>query len=282
MSGGLTARLRAPLQRPAEFGEVLAGAWSGLTSAELARRPVGTWPAAVGAAGDLFEVTGDLRRAHPIRGRSRSVGRVGAGLAEGDVVVDGQRRRRGGTGHGGRVDRRGEMPAPAGAAAHEARRGMTAASWSCAARWPGRAARECGGASCNRSSAGAHTGVGMIAGTVVVFGDGGLARPLVEARSIVALGNATIPTTLSIRVHLPAGLPHTHARALRRSATILQNWRATPPLWGTSRRYSKTNLGKGEILAWTGGKTLSMNELVSGDRGAWRSMRRCFARRSTR
>ena len=58
MSDGITARLRQPLQTRADLGAVLSGSWSGLTAAELARRPVvldGQGPVPLG---DLFEVTG--------------------------------------------------------------------------------------------------------------------------------------------------------------------------------------------------------------------------------
>ncbi len=249
MSGGLTARLRAPLQRPAEFGEVLAGAWSGLTSAELARRPVYVAGSGSVPLGDLFEVTGDPAGRIRFEGDLSSASRVGAGLAEGDVVVDGNVGDEVGLGMaGGSIDVRGNAGARAGAAAHEARRGMTGGELVVRGSVAGESgSRMRRGLLAIGGSAGAHTGVGMIAGTVVVFGDAGPSPGLWSKRgSIVALGSVDHPHHLSIRVHLPAGLPHTHARpaaeALRSAGRANATSRAptaataaTSPIWAREK-----------------------------------------------
>ena len=65
------------------------------------------------ALGDLFDVTGDPAGRIRFEGDLSSVGRVGAGLAEGDVVVDGNVGDEVGLGMAGGLDRRPwETPAP--------------------------------------------------------------------------------------------------------------------------------------------------------------------------
>jgi formylmethanofuran dehydrogenase subunit C len=98
---------------------------------------------------------------------------------------------------------------------------------------------------------GSHVGAGMIAGTIVAFGDVGPAAVLWSKRgSLVALAGVAIPSTY----RLACTYQPTHLRLL------LTRLRATYGLpvegrhtTGFYRRYSGdlADLGKGEILAWT-------------------------------
>ena len=88
MSDGLVASLRAPIRGRADFGAVLAGSWSALSPAELARRPVMVEGAAAIPLGDLFAVSGTASALIRFEGDLRRVDRLGAGLSEGTVVVE--------------------------------------------------------------------------------------------------------------------------------------------------------------------------------------------------
>jgi formylmethanofuran dehydrogenase subunit C len=253
VSAGLQARLRAPLARPADLGEVLAGAWSALSAADIARRPVFLSPGGTVPLGDLFEVTGSPAGRIRFEGDLSNAGRVGAGLAEGEVVVEGDVGREAGLGmSGGSIDVRGNAGLRAGAAAAEARRGMTGGELIVR----GSVAEEAGsrmrrGLMAVGGNAGAQAGVGMIAGTVVVLGDPGPSAGLWSKRgSIVALGTVAIPSTYRYAcTYRPIHLRLTLGRLRRRYELPIEEHH----LSGLFRRYSGdlADLGKGEILAWT-------------------------------
>ena len=98
---------------------------------------------------------------------------------------------------------------------------------------------------------GHHAGAGMIAGTLVAFGDLGAAAGLWSKRgSIVALAGVSIPSTYRYAcTYQPIHLRLTLARLrLRYDLPVGEHHQA-----GYYRRYSGdlADLGKGEILAWT-------------------------------
>ena len=253
MSGGLVAKLKEPLRQRADFSEVLAGSWAALSARELSDRRVHLERDGDARLGDLFALDGQAQ------GRIRFVGdldqadRLGAGLIEGEVVVEGGVGREAGLAQaGGRIDIGGDAGPRAGAAPLGFKRGMT------------------GGELIVRGSAGAeagagmrrgllvilHTaadraGLGMIAGTVVVFGPVGTDAGLWSKRgTVVALGRITPPPTYSYACTFQP----VHLRLL---LTRLRDSYGLPVrprhLNGFYRRYSgdMAELGKGEILAWT-------------------------------
>jgi formylmethanofuran dehydrogenase subunit C len=250
---GLVVALRAPLPDRADFAAVFAGRWAGLGAAELARRPVGLSGRGEVALGELATVSGEPDGTARLTGDFRQAVRVGAGLAEGRVTVEGDVGDEVGLGMaGGAIHVRGGAGDRAGAAAPEARRGMTGGELIVERGvGDGAGARMRRGLLAVGGGTGRHTGAGMIAGTVVALGDLGPAAGLWSKRgSIVALAGVTIPSTYRLAcTYQPAHL--------RLVLTRLQSAYGLPVegrhLTGFYRRYSGdlADLGKGEILAWT-------------------------------
>ena len=251
MSEGLIARLRAPLRGRADLSEILSTGWTSLKAAELARRPVrAEEPLTVG---ELFDVSGEPGGRIRFEGDLALADRVGAGLSEGEVIVEGSVGAEAGRGMtGGSLEIRGDAGPRAGAAAPEARRGMTGGELIVR----GSAGPEAGvlmrrGLVAITGGAGSHAGAGMIAGTVLVFGGIGAAVGLWSKRgSIVALGPVTVPSTYRYAcTYQPPHLRVTLMRLRTRYALPVEPRHLT----GLYRRYSGdlADLGKGEILAWT-------------------------------
>lgn len=252
MTDGLVARLRAPLAGDADFGDVLAGSWAALETRALTRRRVylaGTGPAELG---DLFDVTGSPGGRIRFSGDLSGANRLGAGLAEGEVVVDGNVGGDVGIGmSGGAIDVRGNAGPRAGGAAPEARRGMTGGELLVRGSvGPEAGARMRRGLLVVGGNAGTHAGAGTIAGTIVVFGDTGLSAGLWSKRgSIVALGTIAIPSTYTYAcTYRPTHLRLLLGRLKRRYGLAVQDRH----LAGAYRRFSGdlADLGKGEILEW--------------------------------
>jgi formylmethanofuran dehydrogenase subunit C len=249
---GLVARLTAPAE-PADFSAVLAGAWTALAPAELARRPVVVRGRGDLPLGDVCEVTGTPDGTIRFAGDLSRVTRLGAGLIEGAVLVDGAVGDEVGLGMaGGSIEVRGDAGARAGGAAPEARRGMTGGELVVRG-----SAGESAGALMRRGllaiggRVGHHAGAGMIAGTLVAFGDVGAAAGLWSKRgSIVALAGVTIPSTYRYAcTYQPIHLRLTLTRLRSRYGLPVGEHH----LSGGYRRYSGdlADLGKGEILVWT-------------------------------
>lgn len=253
MSDGIKARLRKPLQVRADLGAVLAGAWSALAAVDLARRPVLLDGGEAVPLGDLFEVTGAAGGRIRFEGELSKADRLGAGLAEGAVVVDGPVGDEAGLGmSGGMIDVRGDAGARTGGAASDARRGMTGGELLVRGRAgpePGTRMRR--GLLVVMADVAGHAGPGMIAGTVIVFGDAGPAPGRWSKRgSIVALGSVQIPPTYRYAcTYQPDHLRLTLLR-LRKRYDLAVDERYVS---GWYRRYSGdlADLGRGEILAWT-------------------------------
>jgi formylmethanofuran dehydrogenase subunit C len=253
VSDGLVARLKEPLGGDADLGEVLAGSWAALEAQALARRRVylpGTGPTVLG---DLFDVTGSPGGRIRFSGDLSSVSRLGAGLAEGEVVVDGNVGADVGIGmSGGAIDVRGNAGPRAGGAAPEARRGMTGGELVVRGSvGPEAGTRMRRGLVVVGGDAGTHAGAGTIAGTIVVLGDTGLAAGLWSKRgSIVALGHIAIPSTYAYAcTYHPTHVRLLLGRLKRRYGLAVQDRH----LEGAYRRFSGdlADLGKGEILEWT-------------------------------
>jgi formylmethanofuran dehydrogenase subunit C len=253
VSDGIGARLRKPLHTRADLGAVLAGAWSGLAAVELARRPVLLDGGASVPLGDLFEVTGAPAGRIRFEGDLAKADRLGAGLAEGEVLVEGPVGDEAGLGmSGGVIDVRGDAGARAGGAAGDARRGMTGGELLVRGRAgpePGMRMRR--GLLVVMADVAGHAGIGMIAGTLILAGDAGPAPGRWSKRgSIVALGSVQIPPTYRYAcTYQPDHLRLTLLRLRKRYGLAVDERYVS----GSYRRYSGdlADLGRGEILAWT-------------------------------
>ncbi len=251
---GIVARLKEPLRQRVDLSEVLVGSWATLSARELSERPVYLEREGGARLGDLFELDGHSQGSIRFVGQLDQGDRLGAGLSEGEVVVDGDVGREAGLAQaGGRLDILGDAGPRAGAALPGFKRGMTGGELIVR----GSAGAEAGAAMRRGllvilGAAGDRTGLGMIAGTVVVFGAIGADTGLWSKRgSVVALGPVTPPPTYFYACTF-------QPEYLRLLLTRLRSSYGLPVrprhLNGFYRRYSgdMAELGKGEILAWTG------------------------------
>jgi formylmethanofuran dehydrogenase subunit C len=253
MSDGLVLSLRDASAAALDLGVLLREPWVGLDAAALARRPVdvaGTGPV---PAGELFEIRGTPTGRLRLEGDLRGARGVGAGLAEGTVVVESGVGDDAGQGMaGGMLRIRGDAGARAGGAAPGHKRGMTGGELVV----DGAAGPEAGagmrrGLLVVGGDAGERAGLGMLAGTVIVFGAAGAGAGQWSKRgSIVAMGGVTPPATYRYAcVYRPEYLRLTlmHLRSMHGVPVTDRH------VDGTYRRYSGdlAELGKGEILAWT-------------------------------
>ena len=250
---GLIARLRTPLLQRCDFSEVLVTPWSSLSADKMAARPVYLIRDGQVSLGDLFDLKGDPDGRIRFVGNLAQADRIGAGLAEGLVTVEGNVGQEAGMGMtGGALDILGDAGPRAGAAPLGHKKGM--AGGELIVR--GSAGPEAGagmrrGLLAIAGAAGTQTGLGMIAGTVVVFGSAGSDTGLWSKRgTVVALGAITPPVTYAYAcTYQPV-----HLRLLLKR---LQDNYGLPVrrrhMTGAYRRYSgdMAELGKGEILQWT-------------------------------
>jgi formylmethanofuran dehydrogenase subunit C len=264
--------LRRQPERVVDVGEIRFAEFAALAAAEIERVPI---TAAAGASvrlGELFAVAGERSAKVRLVGDFRRFERVGAGLLDGELVIDGPVGREVGAGmRGGRIvvrgdagwgpglgmaggvlDIEGDAGARAGGAPLGAKKGMTGGTIVIR----GSAGPEAG-ASMRRGlvaiagDAGAGAGRGTIAGTVVIYGDAGPDPGQWSKRgSIVALGDVTPPVTYRYACsyrpqYVELLLKHLEERH-RLSAGKARGK-------GLFRRYSGdlAELGAGEILAWT-------------------------------
>jgi formylmethanofuran dehydrogenase subunit C len=235
------------------MGAILAGSWAQLSPADLAHRPVRLDGDRSVPFGDLFEITGAPAGRITVQGDLGGADRLGAGLSEGAVVVDGNIGDDAGLAmSGGSIDVRGNAGARAGGAESDGRRGMTGGELLVrgnAAAEPGTRMRR--GLVVLAGDVAGHAGPGMIAGTVIVVGNAGPAPGRWSKRgSIVALGPIEIPPTYRFAcTYQPDHLRLTFLRLRSRYGLMLDERYLT----GCYRRYSGdlAELGRGEILAWT-------------------------------
>lgn len=254
MSGGLVAQLKSALPERGDFGEVFAQPWAALSARDMAERPVYLERKGRVRLGDLFDITGEPEGRIRFVGDLQSADRLGAGLSEGEVIVEGSVGREAGLAlAGGLLDIKGNAGPRAGAALLGYKRGMTGGELIVR----GSAGPEAGatmrrGLLVIAKSAGERTGLGMIAGTVVVFGTAGRETGLWSKRgSVVALGRITPPATYSLACTFePIILRLMLTRLSVKYGLSVQRKHLT----GSYRRYSgdMAELGKGEILEWVG------------------------------
>lgn len=252
MSGGLVARLKSPLQQRADFAEVLIAPWTTLSAREIAQRPVYLEREGRVPLGDLFDLEGEPAGRIRFTGDLERADRVGTGLSEGEVTVEGSVGQEAGMAlAGGTLDIDGNAGPRAGATPLGFKRGMTGGELIVR----GSAGAEAGagmrrGLLVIAKNAGDRAGLGMIAGSVVVFGSAGRDTGLWSKRgSVVALGPITPPTTYSYAcTYQPIVLHLTLTRLRTRYGLSIQRKHFT----GFYRRYSgdMAELGKGEILQW--------------------------------
>jgi formylmethanofuran dehydrogenase subunit C len=253
VSDGISARLRSPLGQRVDLSQILIGDWITLPLIDLARRPVELERDGLVPLGDLFDLSGSPAGAIRFNGDLTQVDRLGAGLAQGAVIVESDLGNEAGLAMtGGSLDIAGSVGTRAGAAAPGYKRGMSGGELIVR----GSAGAETG-ASMRRGlvvvggRAGERTGLGMIAGNVIVFGAAARDAGLWSKRgSVVALGEITPPATYTYActyhpIHLRVMLLRLQTKyGLRVSKKQLS---------GLYRRYSGdlAELGKGEILEWT-------------------------------
>jgi formylmethanofuran dehydrogenase subunit C len=253
VSGGVVAKLKEPLQQRADLSEVLVGPWTTLSAKELSDRPVYLERDGDAHLGDLFELDGSPEGRIRFVGELDKADRLGAGLSQGEVLVDGSVGREAGLAQaGGRIDIGGDAGPRAGAARLGFKRGMTGGELIVR----GSAGAEAGAAMRRGllvilQAAGDRTGLDMIAGTVVVFGSAGADAGLWSKRgSVVALGRITPPSTY----WYACTFQPVHLRLLLTRLRADYGLPVRPRhLNGFYHRYSgdMAELGKGEILAWT-------------------------------
>jgi formylmethanofuran dehydrogenase subunit C len=252
MSGGLVARLKSPLEQRADFGEVLAGPWTSLSATEIARRPVYLERDGPVGLGDLFDIAGKPEGRLRFTGDLKCADRVGAGLSEGEVTVEGDLGREAGMGlAGGTLDISGDAGPRAGAAPLGFKRGMTGGELivrGATGAEAGAAMRR--GLIVVAKEGGERAGLGMIAGTIILLASAGAETGLWSKRgSVVALGGITPPPTYSYACTYQPIVLHLMLTRLRDKYSLpLQRKHLT----GFYRRYSgdMAELGKGEILQW--------------------------------
>ena len=253
MSDGLIARLRTPLQQRADFGGVLTGSWPSLSLQELAERPVYLESDRPVALGEMFELKGQPNGRVRFTGDLAMADRLGAGMTEGEVVVEGSLGNESGLAlAGGTIVIEGDVGPRAGAAPLGFKRGMTGGELIVrGSAGPGAGATMRRGLLVIGKKAGDQTGLGMIAGTVVVFGAAGADAGLWSKRgTVIALGRITPPPTY---VYACTYQP-VHLRLLLTRLRVRYGLPVRPRhLKGFYRRYSgdMAELGKGEILTWT-------------------------------
>lgn len=253
MSGGLVARLKAPLRQRADFSEVLAQPWTSLPPRQMAERPVYLERDGRVTLGDLFDIKGEPEGRIRFAGDLGQVDRIGAGLSEGEVIVEGDVGQEAGMAlAGGSLDIDGDAGPRTGAAPLGFKRGMTGGELIVR----GSAGPEAGAAMRRGllvvvGAAGERTALSMIAGNVVLLGTAGPDTGLWSKRgSVVALGRITPPATYAYAcTYQPVHLRLMFTRLRIKYGLSIQRRHFT----GFYRRYSgdMAELGKGEILEWT-------------------------------
>jgi formylmethanofuran dehydrogenase subunit C len=253
VSDAIVASLRAPIRGRADFGEVLAGSWTGLSAGDLARRTVVLDGDAPAPLGDLFALSGTPSGLIRFEGDLRAADRIGAGLSEGTVVIES------GVGHeagigmaGGVLDVHGDAGDRVGGAEPDARKGMTGGELlvrGSVGAEPGNRMRR--GLLVITGDVAARAGLAMIAGTVLVIGNAGRSPAIGSKRgSVVALGRIEIPATYRYAcTYQPDHVRLTLLRLRARYGLEVEERHVT----GFYRRYCGDlgDLGRGEILAWT-------------------------------
>ncbi len=269
---GLRLQLRATLRERVDLGAAFATPWVASTAAEIAGREVRGAHSGPVLVGDLFSVEGTPDGTAVLAGGLGEAERVGAGLMEGAVLVEGDVGDHTGAGmNGGRL----EIGGSAGHSTGEAMsggllvvRGSTGNRAGAAAA--GRKRGMNGGELIVLGNAGDETGAAMrrglvavggstgrcslltaIAGTVVSCGPSGADAGLWNKRgSLVCLGDVAPAAGYRYACTFQ---PVYLRLLLRRLRDVHGLPVSAAHIDGTFRRYSGdlSEIGKGEILAWS-------------------------------
>ena len=233
--------------------QIVPDRFAALTTKEIATLRV-THGGRTARLGDFFSVTGERSSSVRVEGALEQVEGIGAGMAGGDLMIEGSAGRDLGMAMaGGRIDVRGGAGENVGGARPGAAKGMTGGEIIVRGTvGDGAAARMRRGLLVVMGDGGRGTGRGMIAGTVVVFGKTGPgAGRFLKRGSIVALGPIERPATFHYAcTYRP---PHV-ALLLRYLGTRAGVPVSDSQVAGRYERYSGdfAELGKGEILQWAG------------------------------
>lgn len=269
---GLRLTLRTPLKNRIDLGAAFATPWVDLPPADLARREVRSARSGPVALGDLFAIDGTPDGTATLAGDFTLAERVGAGLADGVLRVEGNVGDRAGAGlaggrlevagnaghstgegmSGGLIVVRGNTGNRAGAAAPGRKRGMTGGELVIL----GNAGDETGahmrrGLVAVGGTTGCCTLLSTIAGTVVACGATGPDAALWNKRgSLICLG-AVEP---SATYRYACMIQPVYLRLLFRRLREVHGLPVSEAhIAGRFRRYSGdfSETGKGEILAWS-------------------------------
>ena len=253
MSDGIEARLRGTLSERADCSELLPLSWGSLTAEQLAKRPIYLERAGLVPFGDLFDLSGGPAGKLRLVGQIERADRIGAALAEGEVIVESSVGDETGLGmSGGSIEVQGNAGIRTGAAAPGRKRGMLGGELVVR----GSTGVEAGsymrrGLLVVVGRAGDRAGLGMIAGTVVIIAEAGPSTGLWSKRgSIVALGAIAPPPTYAFAcTYRPIHLRLLLGRLQAKYDLPFQRRHIT----GLFHRFSGdfSELGKGEILQWT-------------------------------
>lgn len=253
MSDTVVLSLTQALDHPLVAGCIMPDRFAALTTREIATLRV-TYGGRAARLGDFFSVTGERSASVRVEGALERAEGIGAGMAGGDVVIEGSAGRDLGMAMaGGRIDVRGGAGDNAGGARPGAAKGMTGGEIIVRGTVGDDAgARMRRGLLVVMGDGGRGTGRGMIAGTVVVFGKTGPgAGRFLKRGSIVALKTIERPATF--RYACTYRPPHVALLLayLRTRAGVPVSDRHVA---GRYERYSGdfAELGKGEILQWAG------------------------------
>lgn len=252
MTAEATLTLRAPLRHRVDAGTVAWSALRGMDAAGIASQEVWVEDDGRATLGDLFAVSGAPAARVRLIGDLALMDGIGAGLAAGELIVDGDAGRQVGQRmSGGVIEVRGSTGPLAGGADPGAKRGMSGGEIvirGSAGPLAGAGLRR--GLIVVQADASEDAGRGMIAGSILVFGSLGSNPGLFSRRgSIVAFGAHTPPT--AYRYACTYRPPH-----LRVTLGYLRSRHGVPvtpgQLAGAYRRYSGdlAELGAGEILSW--------------------------------
>jgi len=253
MSDAVTLSLAEPPTQALIADCIAADRFAGLDAKAIAELPVvhGGRP---GTLGEFFKVRGGHSSVVRIEGDLPQVEAIGAGMAGGELTIDGSVGRDLGLAmSGGRIDARSHAGDNVGGARPGAARGMTGGEIIVRGNVGDEAgARMRRGLVVVTGDAGRGTGQGMIAGTVVLLGKAGPgAGRFLKRGSIVALAPIDRPGTFRYACtyrppHVGLLLRYLRGRA---GAQIADRYMA-----GRYERYcgDLAELGKGEILQWAG------------------------------
>jgi formylmethanofuran dehydrogenase subunit C len=270
MSAVVALELRAPVDGVVEMDSVTADRFAALSEREIAALPAWTGTRQ-DTLGDFFKVHGERSARVCILGSVANVNGLGAGMAGGELLIDGDAGSRVGAGMtGGLVDVRGNVGDDAGAAmGGGVLRVSGDAGDRLGAATPGGSRGMTGGEIVVSGSAGSEAAsrtrrglvvVGgdtgsfaaraMIAGTLVVLGRTG-AEPgrLSKRGAIIAVGGIDVPVTYwHACTFKPPHVRLTMTYLQRRYGLVIDD----RVVGGTYRRYcgDAGDQGRGEILEW--------------------------------